>query len=131
MEKEYRVREVALRKDGKETWYYPEALIETKSKKGMLWWKKEVVNQEWKPFYTTNRSSDGEPFSFEEYWDERRNAWRDDPKPICFDTLRASEEWIAKRVERLKLKEENLKQSYLKELGSFATEAKTHKVRTN
>ncbi len=51
LEKEFRIKELALNKDGTNIWFYPQILIINRINKGMLWWKKEVVSERYSNFF--------------------------------------------------------------------------------
>lgn len=46
-----RIKEVILKSDGSNTWFYPQFYIVTKKIIGKLWRKKEIEEGEWKCFY--------------------------------------------------------------------------------
>jgi len=51
MNDKYRVRELALNKDGSNVWFYPQVKKEKNVTKGHFWWKKTEKVVEWNNFY--------------------------------------------------------------------------------
>ncbi len=125
MKAQYRVKEVAVNKDGTNIWYYPEISFPEAKKKGILWWEKEIIVEYWERFFYMDDAvihlSD---------WAEKNTAYQYLKKEIVgFRSLEQAQSWLKNWKTKFEDECKQTHEAYYKKIASYVKEDyKTHEL---
>jgi len=129
---QFRIKEVALRADGTDIWFYPQMKITKKLKKGFLWAKKEVEIITWEVFYLEAKTKNVHfESSIDKYFTDRKIGFDPNYDIVAFRNLLETQEWIKKYdifLEQEALKFKELREKHYKNIGGQIDTDKIYEV---
>ena len=111
----FRIKEVALKKDGTDIWFYPEICVLNTKTKGMLWWKTSETIEEWETFFKSPKSK--KPIHYSK---THRNGmfFSESEHVIGFRTIIEAEAWIEDYKEKELIEARALSTKWMKYVAS-------------
>ena len=117
-----RIREVALRMDGSDVWYYPEISVITKKKKGLLFWKKAIEIETWEVFFETSMGVEHKSKK------EIDNMWITEQQHVVgFRNLEEAKTWVNNWTKKEDARFKKSREQWYKFIGARA-ELETTKI---
>ena len=133
MSDKYRIRELALNKDGSNVWFYPQLKKEKTVTKGFFWWKKTEQVVEWQNFYLDNGKA--VPFSKKHLEESTFSHYvKVTETVVAFRNFCEAAEWVKKIINKEKEENERFSEQYYKYIGSSIcaeddSTIKTHEIK--
>lgn len=122
----FRIKEVAINKDGTNIWFYPEICTYKTVTTGMLWWKETKRIEIWKNIFKP-KGGDYHHFTEKEaeekyyYWDLKNII-------IAFRTIEEAKEWVKTYDEKLTKEREEYKEAEYRYIASIVDTKKYHTI---
>lgn len=124
----FRVKEVALNKDGTDIWFYPEVLVKREKTKGKFWWKSVIEEQEWERYYYHNSNRSYVLYSEKEASDLTMSQKEE---VVAFRTLDEASIWHINHIKEFREKNKQENEKWWKYLGGRLNNetVKTHELK--
>jgi hypothetical protein len=122
---DFRIKEVALKVDGTDIWYYPQKCIKNITFKGFWPFRRVVDVEEWQCFFEKDKK-------IKNVSDEQiRDMWVIESKNIvAFRDISEAEKWIQNYKEFVADEQKEFRDQRYRQLGAVTDQKKFHPIKT-